>query len=77
MVLANNLVTWQVDYTNTFAQATLNEKVYIEQPKRFARKDNQDLVLNLLKILYGLKQAPKSFSDEISGEIIERGFTQS
>ena len=61
MVLANAWVTKQVDYTNAFAQATLNEEVYIEQPKGFARKDKQNLVLKLIKSLYGLKQAPKSF----------------
>ena len=61
MVLANGWVTKQVDYTNAFAQATLNEEVYIEQPKGFARKDKQNLVLKLIKSLYGLKQAPKTF----------------
>ena len=45
MVLANNWVTRQVDYTNAFVQATLNEEVYIEQPKGFGRKDKEDLVL--------------------------------
>ena len=39
MVLANNWVTRQVDYTNAFTQATLNEEVYIGQPKGFGRKD--------------------------------------
>ena len=61
MVLANGWVTKQVDYTNAFAQATLNEKVYIEQPKGFARKDEHNLVLKLIKSVYRLKQAPKSF----------------
>ena len=77
MVLDNGWVTKQVDYTNAFAQATLNEKVYIEQPKGFARKDKQNLVLKLIKSLYGLKQAPKSCFDKISSGLRERGFVQS
>ena len=77
MVLANGWVTRQVDYTNAFTKAKLKEKVYIEAPKEFQRKDERDLVLKLLKSLYGLKQAPKYFFDKLSSGLIERGFKQS
>ena len=74
MVLANDWSTRQVDYTNTFLQADLNEEVYIDPPKGFLCKDKKDMVFRLLNSMYGLKQAPKSFFDKISEGLIERGF---
>lgn len=77
LILSNNWTTKQVDYTNAFAQAELNENVYIEPPKGFARKDKKDMVLKLLKSLYGLKQAPRTFFEKLKEGLLERGFTQS
>ena len=77
MVLSHGWVTRQVDYTNAFTQADLQEEVYIESPKGFERKDKKDMVLKLLKSLYGLRQAPKSFFDKLSSGLCERGFVQS
>ena len=50
----------QVDYTNAFAQAELNEgeKVYVELPKDFETDKIGDYVLKLRTSLYGLNQAP-------------------
>jgi len=63
LTLANNWATRQVYYTNAFAQAKFNEEVYVEPPKGFALKkdNNRDPVLHLQRSLYGLKQAPKTF----------------
>ena len=66
-----------MDYTHTFAQAKINEEVYIDPLKGFQRKDKQDLVFKLLKSLYGLKQALKILFDKISEGLKERGFVQS
>ena len=77
LILSNNWTTKQVDYTNAFAQAELNEEVYIEPPRGFVRKDKRNMVLKLLKSLYGLKQAPKTFFDKLKAGLLERGFTQS
>jgi hypothetical protein len=49
MVLQECCNTKQVDYTNAFAQAELNEKVYVEPPKLFEIRSGKDLVLKLLK----------------------------
>ena len=76
LILSNNWTTKQVDYTNAFAQATLNEEVYIESPRGFSRGDGKG-VLKLNNSLYGLKQAPKTFFDKLRDGLIERGFTQS
>ena len=77
LILSNNWTTKQVDYTNAFAQAELNEEVYIQPPRGFVRKDKKNMVLKLLKSLYGLKQAPKTFFDKLKAGLLERGFTQS
>ena len=76
LILANNWVTKQVDYTNAFAQAELAEEVYIESPRCFSRKDNKN-VLKLNNSLYGLKQAPKTFYEKLRDGLLERGFVQS
>ena len=77
MVLSNGWTTKQVDYTNAFAQANLNEEVYIEAPRGFRRPDGRDMILKLRKSLYGLRQAPKTFFDMLREGLLERGFTQS
>mmetsp|Transcript_19449 Transcript_19449/g.18681 ORF Transcript_19449/g.18681 Transcript_19449/m.18681 type:complete len:145 (-) Transcript_19449:20-454(-) len=42
LTVANNRATRQVDYTNAFAQAKINDEVYVEPPKGFSlRKDKK------------------------------------
>ena len=77
MILSNGWKTKQVDYTNAFAQAELNEEVYIDEPQCFTGKGNTPMVLRLLKSLYGLRQAPKTFFDKLKAGLLERGFIQS
>ena len=77
LVLSHEWTTKQVDYTNAFAQAKLNEEVYVEPPTGFANKDGQDKVLKLNTSLYGLKQAPRTFFQKLKEGLIERGFVQS
>ena len=77
LVLTNGWTTRQVDYINVFAQAHLNDEVYIEPPKGFLQKDKRDLVLRFIKRLYGLKQAPKSFYDKLLAGLLERGSVKS
>ena len=77
LTLANNWTTRQVDYTNAFAQADINEQVYVEPPRGFLPKNDKNSVLHLQKILYALKQAPKTFFDKLSSGLKERGFRQS
>ena len=77
LVLANQWTTKQVDYTNAFAQAAIQEEVYIEPPRGFGRSDGKDMILKLNKSLYGLRQAPKTFFDKLKDGLLERGFIQS
>ena len=79
LTLANDWTTRQVDYTNAFAQADLNEQVYVEPPRGFLPKHKRgtDSVLHLNKSLYGLRQAPRTFYEKLRSGLVERGFKQS
>lgn len=65
LALKHGRSTRQVDYTNAFAQAEIQEEVCIEPPRGFAGRDSVDKVLKFLKSLYRLKQAPKTFFDKL------------
>ena len=66
-----------MDYTNAFAQAKLNERVFIEPPQEFRNPDGCNKVLRLIKSLYGLRQAQKTFFEKLKAGLLERDFTQS
>jgi hypothetical protein len=74
MILSNGWSTKQVVYTKAFAQADINEEVYVDPPRGFGGADGIHKVLRLLKSLYGLKQAPKTFFDKLKAGLEERGF---
>jgi hypothetical protein len=69
--------TRQVDYKNAFAQAELNEDVYVECPRLFGLASGKDKVLHLRKSLYGLRQAPRTFFEKLRAGLLERGWIQS
>jgi len=47
----------QMDIKNTYLNAKLMEKIYMEQPLSFTTPEHEHLVCCLLMVLYGLKQA--------------------
>ena len=49
----------QIDVKTAFLNGELEEKIYMEQPKRFIVPGQENKVCRLVKSLYGLKQAPK------------------
>jgi hypothetical protein len=67
------LETRQVDFNNAFAQATLEEEVYVELPRGYDG-DKANKVLKLNKSLYGLVQAPKAFYDHMCAGLVAQGF---
>ncbi len=71
------LATRQVDFSNAFVQATLNEDVYIRPPPRFYTDyEGGEVVLKLNKSLYGLVQAPLYWGNHLK-EAFERHGLQS
>jgi hypothetical protein len=66
LVLRERWATRQVDYNNDFAQAEMQEEVYVESRKLFATVNGTDRTLKLLKSLYGINQASKTFYEKMS-----------
>ena len=60
--LNHNLATKQIDFSNDFVQANLPPGLekYTEVPngQGFAKKENQNYCLKLIKSLYGMVEAP-------------------
>jgi len=46
-IVPKGWTTQQVDYTNTFAHADINEEIYVEYPKLFESISGEDHVLRL------------------------------
>lgn len=74
LILATCWAIKQVDYTNTFTQAELAEKISVDIPMRFGEKNKLDKILRLVKSLYGLKQIPKTFFVKLSAGLVEGRF---
>ena len=74
MAITFNLSTVQVDFSNAFAQATLEEEVYISLPQGFAHSEGADVVLRLNKSLYGLKQAALCWYELLKKGLEDIGF---
>ena len=76
LILSNGWTTKQVEYTNEFVQAEIQEEAYIESPRGFEDRDKLGNVLHLLKILYCLKKVPKTFFEKLRVDLLKRGFQQ-
>mmetsp|Transcript_27707 Transcript_27707/g.81413 ORF Transcript_27707/g.81413 Transcript_27707/m.81413 type:complete len:191 (+) Transcript_27707:901-1473(+) len=65
LLVTQNMVIKQVDYTAAFVHAPLgeDEHVYVEMPRGFAQ---DGYCLKLRRYLYGLRQSPKNFFDFLS-----------
>jgi hypothetical protein len=71
------LYTIQVDFSNAFAHATLQELIFVEIPKGFDSPDEGDYVLQLDKSLYGLRQAPLTWYEHLKAGLEKHGFRRS
>ena len=59
MSISQGWVSRQVDFSNAFVQAPLNEEIYVNLPRLFCQAEGADKhVLKLNRSLYGLVQAP-------------------
>ena len=66
-----------VDVNTGFLNGTLEEEVYLRQPKGFVKEGEQNLVCKLKKSLYGLKQSPRCWNMTLDAHLKTMGFTQS
>ncbi|PKU76067.1 Retrovirus-related Pol polyprotein from transposon TNT 1-94 [Dendrobium catenatum] len=67
----------QMDVANAFLHGSLNETVYMSQPKGFEDNNNPDYVCRLNKAIYGLKQAPRQWYNTFTSFLLSIGFTHS
>jgi hypothetical protein len=77
MSIVLGLATKQIDYSNAFCQADIDEEVYVEMPRDFSDPKGRDMVLKLKKSLYGTKQAPRAWFLKLKECLEKRGFKQS
>ncbi|GAA0169316.1 transmembrane signal receptor [Lithospermum erythrorhizon] len=66
----------QLDVKSALLHGELEEKVYIDQPKGYQKKGEEDKVYELHKALYGLKQAPRAWFSKIEKYFMAEGFQE-
>ena len=70
--------TISIDCLNAFVQATIDRPTFIQIPRGFRTKANDnETCLSLNKGLYGLSRSPKLFYDFATGTLIKIGFVKS
>ena len=66
LAASQDLATRQVDFSNAFAQAELDdEQIYVHAPRGFHGDGGEQVVLKLRKSLYGLVQAPLCWGNHL------------
>ncbi|EED21271.1 hypothetical protein TSTA_085020 [Talaromyces stipitatus ATCC 10500] len=63
----------QLDAVNAFVNSDLDEEVYVYFPDGFRIPGK---VIRLRKALYGLRQSPRLWQKELTGTLLELGFSQ-
>jgi hypothetical protein len=91
LLLSNvlNLQTWQVDYTQAFPQAELEDPVFMHIPQGWYIKNGQltqhenpkfndvSHYMKLKRNLYGCKQAAHNWFKHLTKGLLRHGFMQS
>jgi len=65
------------DVKNAFLNGTLEETIYMAQPKGFEVQGKEKMVCRLNKSIYGLKQAARVWNKRLNSILVKEGFTQS
>ena len=66
----------QADYSNAFAQAFLDEEIYLKLPQGCTGKYGSKSVLKLQRSLYGLRQAAACWFDKLRDGLLDLGWSQ-
>nr|GEX41966.1 putative ribonuclease H-like domain-containing protein [Tanacetum cinerariifolium] len=67
-------MVYQMDVKSAFLYGTIEEEVYVCQPRRFKDLDYPDKVYKVVKELYGLHQAPKAWYETLANYLLENDF---
>ena len=65
-----------MDIKTTFLNGSLDETIYMVQPKEFITKGQKNKVCKLQKSIYGLKQASRSWNIKFDQSVKSFGFIQ-
>lgn len=71
-----NWKIFQLDVKSAFLNGFLEEDVFVEQPKGYMVKGQEEKVLKLKRALYGLKQAPQVWYSRIDAYFRKKGFAR-
>ena len=70
------LTLHQVDVTTAFLNGTLDDEVYMQQPKGFECQGKEEFVCRLNKSIYRLKQSPHCWNSTLNAYLKKIQFTQ-
>lgn len=73
----NEMYVHHMDVVSAYTQAELSDEIYMEQPKLFVMKGQEDKVCKLHKSLYGLKQAGREWYTKLNKYLISINFFKS
>ena len=68
---------WQMDVKTAFLNGSLEETIYMQQPKGFIKEGQEHLVCKLKRSIYGLKQASRDWNIRFDQAVQSYGFDQS
>ena len=75
IVAKHNLEMTQFDVKTAFLNSSLEEEIFMEQPKGY--EDGSNRVCHMKKGLYGLKQAPRNWNSKFKDFVVSCGLKQS
>jgi len=73
-VVQKGWAIYQLDVKSAFLHGELNEEVFVEQPRGYEKKGNEQKVYKLKRALYGLKQAPRAWYSRIESYFVNEEF---
>ena len=75
-LIANDLELYQMDVKLVFLDGNLDEDIYMDQPKGFAKKGKKHPACKLKKSIFGLKQASRQWYIKFNDIITSFGFKE-